>query len=167
MTDKNSSGWDDNPAAPLPKLKSNTLAMRDSLSNAQAVEDLVERCIDASIAAHEGKFEAERAQNTAAMFLTAELKLTLFIGDIELRAKDAKNEIERVEAEKYFELKTNSVGKITEGALAQSVAREKDVIVSKKACAAAEAEAKKWNNLLGVLKDGHIFFRNIGKANNI
>lgn len=145
----------------------NGTAEPEPLTNENEVERLVGLCLEASTLAHTGRYDTDQASRTAAMFLSAQIRLTLFISDIELRARDSKNEIQRVEADKYFQLKSNATGKVTEGALAQSVAIEKDVIAAKKACAAAEAEAKKWNYLLGVLKDGHIFFRGLNKTNNI
>lgn len=171
-TESTTTGWEENVSAPL-RAEQRAVAARNvagpglGLTREEHVQALVMRCLEASQDAHEGRFDTERAQNTAAMFLTAELQLTMFLGDIELRAKESKYEIERVEAEAYFQLKSNTTGKITESALTQSIAREKEVVKSKKACAAAEADAKKWNNLLGVLKDGHIYFRNLGKTNNI
>lgn len=171
--DNSQSGWDLDPdisfsvrnetAGAIALVADDTAA----LTKAEEVEQLVKECLDASQEAHTGKFDTDKAQNTAAKFLTSEIKLTFFIGDIELRAKHSKNEIERIEAEKYQNLKANTTAKMTEVALENAIARDTDVIQAKRECAEAEAEAKKWNYLLGVLKDGHIFFRNLGKASNI
>lgn len=167
-TDNVKSGWDDNPTqyanGALPPEEHPSI--NNKLTKAQEVEQLVTKCLQASQDAHEGKFDNDRAQNIAAIFLTAEIRLTFFIGDIELRAKHCKNEIERVEAEKYQQIKVSATGKTTEVALEKSIARDVDVIRAKQECAEAESEAKKWNYLLGVLKDGHIYFRNLGKASN-
>lgn len=163
MTEIVKSGWDSD--------EERSIALPDVIDNgqltkAQEVELLVSKCLKASHEAHEGKYDTDKAQNTAAMFLSAEIKLTFFIGDIELRAKHCKNEIERIEAEKYQQIKVNATGKITEVALEKAIARDVEVIQAKQQCAEAESEAKKWNYLLGVLKDGHIYFRNLGKASN-
>lgn len=159
------SSWDDDVDDGRPVRPA--MANVSGSTNASDVQELIEKCIAESQSAREGKFDTDKADRTAAMFLEAELKLALFIGEFELKAKDSKNEIERIEAEAYYQLKANTTGKLTEGALTQSIARQQDVIDAKRACAAAESDAKKWNLIFSILRDGHIFFRNIGKNRNI
>lgn len=127
------------------------------------VQELIEKCLLEASAASDDKYDTDKAERTAAMFLQAEMRLALFISDAELRAKHAKNEVERIEAEQYFEIKTASAGKTTEGFMDKSVAKADLVVQAKREQAEAEAEVRKWNYLLGVLKDGHIFFRNVGR----
>lgn len=133
------------------------------LTNEQDVEQLITECLSETEVARREKYDGEKAERTAALFLSAQLKLSYFIEDIELGSKLAKNEVSRVEAEKYFHYKSDTDKKLTEVALTQLVAKDPDVILVKKECAEAEARYKKWNYVLSVLKDSHIFFRTIGK----
>lgn len=135
-------------------------------TNKEEFEAIVSKCFTELTSAHQEKYDSEKAEKTAALFLSAQMQLAFFIEDIELKARHSKYEIERVEAEKYFELKNNSIQgkKFTEAALNQSLARDTDVIAAKKANCEAESELKKFNYLMGNLKEGHIFFRNVGKS---
>ena len=92
------------------------------------------------------------------------MKLALYIEDIEFKTRMSKNEISRIEAEKYFEYKLLNVDKkITESALTNFVCKDKDVLEAKNLNSKLEAEHKKWIYLLNILKDSHIFFRNLAK----
>ena len=136
-------------------------------TNKEELEALVEQCFIELSKAYKEKYDGDRAEQTAAMFLAAQMQLAFFIADIELKAKHSKYDIERVEASKYFELKEKSFDKkMTEAFLTQSVARDPEVVEAKKNNCEAEAELKKYNYLMSNLKEGHIFFRNIGKAKN-
>lgn len=135
-------------------------------TNKAEFEELVDKCFTELSLAYKEKYDSEQAEKTAAMFLAAQMQLAFFIADIELTARHSKHEIERMEAVKYFEIKENSVTdkKLTEATLTQAVAKDADVIGVKKANCEAEAELKKFNYLMANLKEGHIFFRNIGKG---
>lgn len=129
------------------------------------IEQIIERCFQEMNAASREKYDAERADRTAALCLTAQMKLSMLIEDVEMKARLAKNEITRVEGEKYFEYKSsNFEKKITENMLTAFVAKENAVVDAKKECAKYEAELKKWTYVLNVLKDGHIYYRNLSKA---
>ena len=92
------------------------------------------------------------------------MKLSFAIEDIELQWKLSKNEIERIQSEKYFEIKNSFTDKkITESAMSNLVCKDDDVVKVKNDAAKNESEFKKWNYLLGILKDSHIYFRNITK----
>lgn len=128
------------------------------------VEIIIENCFNEMQEASRSKYDVEKADKTAALFLVAQMKLSFFIEDVEMKAKSAKNEITRIEGEKYFEYKTaNADKKITENMLASYVAKESDIVNARKEFALQEANLKKWNYLLAVLKDGHIYFRNLTK----
>lgn len=132
-------------------------------TNKEEFEALIGKCFsELSLAASE-KYDSEKAERTAAMFLAAQIQLAFFISDVDLRARHSKNDISRVEAQKYFELKDDFTKKPTEAALTNSVAKNQDVVDVKKANAEAEADLKKYNYLMASLKDGHIFFRGLGK----
>jgi len=128
------------------------------------VEGLIEACLNEMKTASRAKYDTEQADRTAALFLTAQMKLSFLIEDVEMKARHAKNEIERIEGEKYFEYKVSNVDKkITENMITSYVAKEPDVVRIKTECAQYEANLKKWNYVLSVLNNGHIFFRNIAK----
>src|SRR5580698_9891274 len=127
-------------------------------TNKAEFEDLVEKCFaELGIATRE-KYDEEKAEKVAAMFLLAQGQLAFFIADIEFQARFSKNEISRIEGSKYFDLKTSATSKITEAGLTQLVAKDEDVIAAKRGNCEAEAEAKKFNYLMASLKEGHVFF---------
>jgi hypothetical protein len=134
-------------------------------TNKAEFEELVEKCFTELQAASQEKYDTEKAEKTAAMFLAAQMKLAFFIEDIESAARHSKAYIEKVEADKYFEIKDAATEgkKITEAALVQSVAHNTDVVNAKKANNEAEAELRKYNYLMASLKEGHIFFRGMGR----
>lgn len=128
------------------------------------VENLIEQCFDEMSTASREKYDSDRADRTASLFLTAQMKLSLLIEDIEMKARHAKNEITRLEGEKYFEYKTsNTDKKITENMLTNYIAKSEDIVNAKVEAAKFESTLKKWTYVLNILKDGHIYFRNIGK----
>lgn len=128
------------------------------------IEKLVEECFNEISASSRDKYDTDRADRTAALFLAAQMKLSFLIEDVELRARHAKNEITRLEGEKYFDFKTSGGDKkITENMLTNHVAREPDIVAAKLECAKQEAALKKWNYVLATLKDSHIYFRNLSK----
>jgi hypothetical protein len=128
------------------------------------IEDLIGECFEQMQSASREKYDSEKADKTAALFLMAELKVSLLIEDIEMKSRGAKNEISRIEGEKYFEYKTkNTDKKITENMMSSYLSKDADIISAKAEYAKHESNLKKWNYILDVLKDGHIYFRNIGK----
>lgn len=128
------------------------------------VETLIESCFNEMQSASRTSYDTDQADRTAALFLTAQMKLSFLIEDVEMKARNAKNEIERVEGEKYFEYKmANTDKKITENMITSYIAKEPGVVQVKSDCASHEASLKKWNYILNVLNNGHVFFRNIAK----
>jgi hypothetical protein len=135
------------------------------MADRKEVEDLISSCLEETTKASRKKYDQEMAERTAAMFLVAQMKISFLIEEVELASKQAKNEIARLEAEKYFECKTSNVDKkITESMLTNFVAKNSEVMSAKTNAAQAEASLKKWSFILNTLKDGHIYFRNIGKT---
>lgn len=127
-------------------------------------EKMIEQCYAELSAASRKKYDSEEADRTASMFLIAQMKLSFLIEDVELKARQAKNEIARLEGEKYFEYKTsNTEKKITENMLTNYLAKSSDIVDAKTEAAKHESTLKKWSYVLNTLKDGHIYFRNIGK----
>jgi len=127
---------------------------------------LIEKCLDDLRLVHLGEFDSSKADRTAAMFLEAVIRLSTILYDVELRSKESKHDVERVEAETYKKQKTLSTAKMTETMLTHTVAADPDVVAAKKACAEAEATAKKWSVQINSLNNGHVFFRNLGKNKN-
>lgn len=133
-------------------------------TNKEDFETLVGQCYAELNSAYKEKYDADKAERTAAMFLAALMQLAYFIEDIEAKARHSKVEIERIEGEKYFEFKEEAgVKKLTEATLTQSIAKDPSVLEVKNANCQAEAELKKYNYLMASLKEGHILFRSIGK----
>lgn len=133
-------------------------------TNKEDFEGLISKCFSELTLASQEKYDADKAERTAAMFLAAQVQLAFFIADVDLRARHSKNDISRVEAQKYFELKDDFGGKKpTEAALTNGVAKHSEVIEAKRANSEAESDLKKYNYLMSSLKDGHIFFRGLGK----
>jgi hypothetical protein len=128
------------------------------------IEKVVDDCFAEISAASREKYDTDKADRSAALFLVAEMKLSFLIEEVELRARQAKNEISRIEGEKYFEFKTNeSEKKITENMLTNYVAKDPDIVSAKMECAKQEAALKKWVYLLNTIKDGHVYLRNLSK----
>jgi hypothetical protein len=133
-------------------------------TNKEEFESMVEECFTELSSAYKEKYDVEKADRTAALFLATQMQLALFIEDVELKARHSKNEIERIEAIKYFEVKNDAAsGKKTEASLDQFIAKDNDVIEAKRENSEAESELKKFNYLMSSLKDGVYFFRGVGK----
>lgn len=131
------------------------------------VEEIIEKCFAELDSASRERYDGEKADRTASLFLVAQMKVSLLIEDVEMKAKLSKNEISRIEGEKYFEYKMSGTEKkTTEGMLSNYVAKDKDVSSAKNDCAKFEATLKKWNYILDTLKNGHIYYRNLGKNKN-
>lgn len=128
------------------------------------LETLIDKCFDEMSAAAMDKYDTDKADRTAALFLTAQMKVSFFIEEVEMKARHAKNEITRLEGEKYFEFKSKETEKkTTENMTASFVSRSPDIVAAKNEHAQSESTLKKWNYVLGTLKDSHIFFRNLAK----
>lgn len=133
-------------------------------SSTSEVEKLISECFAETEKASRENYDHYKADKTAAMFLTAQYKLSLLIEDIEFDAKNSKNEITRLEGEKYFEFKSeNADKKTTESMINSYIAKSQDIIDAKKNCAKSESLLKKYNFILNTLKDGHVYFRNLNK----
>ena len=78
------------------------------------IEQVIEECFNETKQASRAKYDSDKADRTAALFLVAQMKLSFLIEEIELQAKQAKNEILRIEGEKYFNVVVEGEKKITE-----------------------------------------------------
>jgi len=127
------------------------------------VEGLIEKCLAEISEASEGGFDVERASKAAALCLKTQMKLAYMIEQIELQSRGAKNEIARIEGEKYFEIKNAATAKLTDAALTASLAKEPDVLEAKRNFAKDESSYKKWLYLSNTLKESHVFFRGMSR----
>lgn len=131
------------------------------------IENVIDNCFKEMDSASRDKYDSDQADRTAALFLTAQMKLSFLIEEVEMKARSAKNEITRLEGEKYFEYKsTNADKKLTENMLLNYMAKEPDIVNAKSDCAKFESNLKKWNYIMGVIKESHIYFRNLSKNKN-
>lgn len=131
------------------------------------IEEVIDKCFDEMSSASRDKYDSDKADRTAALFLTAQMKLSSLIEEVELKSKHSKNEISRLEGEKYFEIKESDQNKkITDKMTESYVAKHPDIVEAKREFAVSESNLKKWNYILNTLKDGHIYFRNLGKNKN-
>lgn len=129
------------------------------------IQTIIEECLQELENASRQKYDSDKAEQTASKFLVAQLKASILIEDVELKSKQSKNEVSRLEAEKYYEIKISSKEtKLTETTLTNLVAKNPEVVMAKDQFAIAESNSKKWYYILNTLKDGHIFFRNINKS---
>lgn len=135
------------------------------MQNTQELEDIITKCLAEMETAALDRYETDKADRTAALFLVAQMKISLVIEDIELKAKQSKNEVERLEGQKYLEIKNQvSEKKITENAIQAHIVVSDDIYKAKQAAAEYEANLKKLTFLFNTLKDGHIYFRNTHKT---
>jgi hypothetical protein len=137
------------------------------MMDTEKLQESVEQCIQASYDVSQGTHNPEHNERVAALFLTTLLKLSQYMEEVELSQKTLKNEVSRVEAEKYIALKSETFDKkLTEAALTNYVAKDPDVLAMKKEAAQAESSLKKWTYMINNLKDGHIFFRALNNKTN-
>ncbi len=132
----------------------------------ESLEQLINFCLDELGKAYQGKYDPDRAEKSAALFLEVQLKLADYVSSVEFRARMAKSEVERVSAEKYFVIKNGSVDKkLSEAALEHSLAKDEDILKIKKDVIKNETEYKKWQYVMNSLQNGHIYFRSLAKHN--
>ena len=132
--------------------------------NYSDIEETIGKCFEAMEESSRDKMDQDKADQIAALCLVAQMKVSSLIEEVELKAKHAKNNISKVEGEKYFELKSsNTDKKITENMLLNYIAKDDEVIQVKQSCAEYEANLKKWTFILNTLKDSHHYFKNISK----
>jgi len=128
------------------------------------IQKLIEECFNETSISSREKYDADKADRTAALFLCAQMKLSFLIEEVEMQAKQAKNEITRIEGEKYFEFKqAQGDKKITENMTTSHIAKDADIVAAKLECAKQESALKKWNYIMNTLKDSHVYFRNLSK----
>lgn len=136
----------------------------ETKTNEEDLEEKISLLLEELSKANTEKYDAEQAEKTAAGFLRAQADLAYFIGSVELKAKLLKREMERVTGEKYIKVKSGK--KLSDAGVQHEINQDDDVLAAKNNYIQAESEIKKWNLMFGILKDGHIYFRNIGRGKN-
>lgn len=129
----------------------------------QEIETLIDKCLEEISKASEGYYDHDTAEKSAALVLKTQMKLSYLIEEVEFKARMSKNEISRIEGEKYHDLKSAATGKLTDAALSAAIAKEPDVRQAKKQHAQDEAALKKWNYLGNTLTNSHLFFRGFNR----
>ncbi len=130
------------------------------------LESLIEKCLAEIEKASEGHYDPEDAERAASLVLKTQMKLGFYIEEVELKSRNSKNEISRIEGEKYYEIKGEATTKITDAALSAAIAKSNDVVEAKRKYAEDESALKKWNYLSNVLNNSHLYFRGFNKKNN-
>lgn len=136
----------------------------------EELEKLIDVCLNELSLASRGECAPERAERNAALFLEVQLKLADYIADAEFKARMAKNEVERLASQKYFEFKNGALGtdkKLTEAALEHAISKDEEVLKVKADMLKFEAEFRKWGYIINTFKDGHVFYRTLSKNNSL
>jgi hypothetical protein len=114
-----------------------------------------------------GNFDLSKTEALAALALEAQIELADFYAEAESYSRDAKNIVEYVEGEVSEEIlksRIDSEKKLPETALKRQATITQKVKDAKKQMIQLEKEYKKWRYIYDMLKDAHIFFRNLGKV---
>lgn len=130
------------------------------------LEELLDKCLAELKLAYNGECVPERAERNAALFLEMQLRLASYLSEAELKAKAVRNETERLSSQKYFEYKSGSLGsekKMTEAALEHAVSKDEEIFKLKEEMIRHEADFKKWNFIMNVLSNGHVYYRTLSK----
>jgi hypothetical protein len=113
-----------------------------------------------------GTFRPAHGENVAAMALEAQMELAQFYADAESSAKHAKHLVEYAEGETaagYAKKAAADDIKVTEASLKRMASISDEVKKAKKDLVDLERDYKKWRYVYEILREAHIFFRNIGK----
>lgn len=143
-----------------------TDGVTETTSLAEQVEKMIQDIAKELREAHSFKYDVEKAERTAAQCLEAQRLLAEFLSEAEIFSKERKLEVERLSGEKWFYHKANYEGKTTEATLEALVAKDEDVVAAKKEQYKSEADYRKWLNLLNVLKEAHLYYRNLSRGKN-
>ena len=110
-----------------------------------------------------GDFDISKAQRISALCLDAQMELSYCYADSELESKQAKHTVDFIENEIASDIKNNSKIKMSETELKRKATIDSRVKEAKASMIKIEKQYKKYRYLYEILKETHIFFRNIGK----
>jgi len=115
-----------------------------------------------------GNFDLSKIEALAALALEAQIELADFYADAESYSRDAKNIAEDTESEVSEEILrasiNNSEKKPSDATIKRQATINQKVRDAKKQTVQLERNYKKWRYIYDMLKDAHIFFRNLGKV---
>lgn len=133
-------------------------------TRADKIEKMMVSITTAMDQVYQGIFDTSKTERIAALALSAQMELATFLADAECRAKQAKQELKYISAEAYAKHKAMPTDKkLTDNALEQLVNRDLNVKEAETKMAELERDFKKWQYVHGTMRDGHVFFRNLGK----
>ena len=114
-----------------------------------------------------GSFDVSDAKNVAALALEGQLCLIEFYTDAEAVARNAKHISEYIEAEESSRIAAEAVQagekRLSEIALNRKALASDEVKEAKKKAIDLEKNHKKWRCVLEILKEAHVFFRQMSK----
>ena len=114
-----------------------------------------------------GTFNVMTGKEVAALALEGQLVLAEFYADAEAKAKEAKHISEYIEAEVAAKINAENVAAslkpLSEAALKRKSLLSDEVKEAKRRAIDLEKDHKKWRCILEILKEAHVFFRNIAK----
>jgi hypothetical protein len=115
-----------------------------------------------------GNFDLSKTEALAALALEAQIELADFYADAESYSRDAKNIAEDTESEVSEEILRTSINnsekKPSDATIKRQATINQKVKEAKKKTVQLERNYKKWRYIYDMLKDAHIFFRNLGKV---
>lgn len=115
-------------------------------------------------AVHEGNFDEKRAIRAAALALKIQMDLAELLPEVEAQAKGQKNDLEIVESEVYFDQSIRPGDKKpSEAALKHLVTKADQTKIAHLKMVESEKKSKRWNIVLGTVREAHIFFRTLAK----
>lgn len=136
-------------------------------SRGAKVSKMISLLIESMDEVYQNTFDTLGAERIAALALKCRMELAEFIKDSELRFRQSKNDLKLVRAEAKYKYHKQALEedkkKPADATLEMLVDKDEEVRDGENRVAELEVEAKKWQNLLGIVQDAHIFFRNLNK----
>lgn len=133
-------------------------------TKSEAVMKLAIKLSDELNKVHEGVIDLDKSKRNAALALKIQMDLSELLASSEWVAKGLKNNIKIVESTTAANERTNAGKKLTDQAIKELVARNPDVIEAEKNAIEAEKEFKKMSYIFGIMREAHVFFRNLGNG---
>jgi len=164
MSDDSIGGWDSqNPVdLSLDGIPSNW----DGWTRSAKVQRLLDVVQNELQKVRSGTFNPAKGERVAAVALEAQMELTEFYSDAEASAKNAKHVVEYTEGEVSAQHAREAAEKkvrVSEASLKRVASISDEVKQARKTMVDLEKQHKKWRYVFEILKEAHIFFRNIGK----
>jgi len=136
-------------------------------TKAQKVQTLLDVVEDQLRMVRNGTFDVSKGVDVAALALEGQLALADFYSDAEARAKSAKHVAEYIEVEVASKIGKDALAdgskRLSEAALKRHSTASDEVKKAKQKAIDLEKEHKKWRCVYDILKEAHIFFRNISR----